>query len=110
MPPGNRFCAVGRRAIQTPISRLGGGLPRIGGHAEVASAELPFEYMLNALRLIDGVPAGDFIARTGLPLDRIAAQVADGQRRGWLESDPEHLATTALGQRFLNDVIASFLA
>ncbi len=88
----------------------GGGLPRIGGHAEVTSAELPFEYMLNALRLIDGVPVGDFIARTGLPLDRIVAQVADGQRRGWLESDPERLATTPLGQRFLNDVIASFLA
>jgi putative oxygen-independent coproporphyrinogen III oxidase len=87
----------------------GGRLPRIGGHAAVATAELPFEYMLNALRLIDGVPADDFIARTGLPLDRIAAPLADGQRRGWLESDPERLGTTPLGQRFLNDVIASFL-
>ena len=87
----------------------GGRLPRIGGHAAVATAELTFEYMLNALRLIDGVPADDFIARTGLPLDRIAAPLADGQRRGWLESDPKRLGTTPLGQRFLNDVIASFL-
>ena len=87
----------------------GSRLSRIGGHAAVATAELPFEYMLNALRLIDGVPADDFIARTGLPLDRIAAPLADGQRRGWLESDPERLGTTPLGQRFLNDVIASFL-
>ncbi len=100
-----------RWKIRHPNAYLeaGGGPSRVGGHAAVAIAELPFEYMLNALRLIDGVPASDFSARTGLPLDRIAPQLAEGRRRGWLEDDAQRLGTTPLGQRFLNDVIASFL-
>jgi oxygen-independent coproporphyrinogen-3 oxidase len=75
----------------------------------VAPAELPFEYMLNALRLIDGVPMADFPARTGLAPETIAAALAAARDRGWLHGDAQRLQTTALGQRFLNDVIASFL-
>jgi oxygen-independent coproporphyrinogen-3 oxidase len=86
-----------------------GGPARIGGDNVVAGSELPFEYMLNALRLIDGVPAGDFSARTGLSLDCISAPLAEARRRGWLRDEPQRLHTSALGQRFLNDVIASFL-
>ncbi|OOG53947.1 YggW family oxidoreductase [Rhodanobacter sp. B05] len=86
-----------------------GGASRIGGDDVVGSAELPFEYMLNALRLIDGVPLADFALRTGLPLENIAAPLAEARRRGWLRDDPGRLHTTALGQRFLNDVIAGFL-
>lgn len=82
---------------------------RIGGDTVVGAAELPFEYMLNALRLVDGVPLDDFAERTGLPLAHIAPQLRDAQQRGWLRDDPQQLHTTALGQRFLNDVIASFL-
>ncbi|MBE1158961.1 radical SAM family heme chaperone HemW [Dyella acidiphila] len=87
----------------------GGSAGRIGGHAAVAADELPFEYMLNALRLIEGVPAAAFNERTGLPLAQIADRLAQGRQRGWLQTDPGQLGTTALGQRFLNDVIASFL-
>jgi putative oxygen-independent coproporphyrinogen III oxidase len=86
-----------------------GGAARIGGDSVVSAAELPFEYMLNALRLIDGVPMADFAARTGLPSERIAAVLTADRQRGWLHDDPQRLRTTALGQRFLNDVIASFL-
>lgn len=86
-----------------------GNPSRIGGDDVVSAAELPFEYMLNALRLIDGVPLTAFSERTGLPLERIAAGLAAARQRGWLHDDPRRLHTTALGQRFLNDVIASFL-
>ena len=86
-----------------------GGPARVGGDNMVGADELPFEYMLNALRLIDGVPLADFTARTGLPPERIAAPLAGARRRGWLVDDPRWLRTTPLGQRFLNDVIASFL-
>ncbi|GAB2535831.1 radical SAM family heme chaperone HemW [Rhodanobacter koreensis] len=86
-----------------------GSAARIGGDNVVSAAELPFEYMLNALRLIDGVPMADFAERTGLPAERIATALAAANRRGWLHEDPQRLRTTALGQRFLNDVIASFL-
>ncbi|MGH8156693.1 MAG: radical SAM family heme chaperone HemW [Rhodanobacter sp.] len=86
-----------------------GGAARIGGDSVISTAELPFEYMLNALRLIDGVPMADFAERTGLPPERIAATLVAARQRGWLHDDPQRLRTTVLGQRFLNDVIASFL-
>jgi len=85
------------------------GPARIGGDGPVEAGELPFEFMLNALRLVDGTPLADFAERTGLPTQRIEPRLADARRRGWLVDDPARLVTTALGQRFLNDVIASFL-
>ncbi|MFC5581650.1 radical SAM family heme chaperone HemW [Rhodanobacter terrae] len=86
-----------------------GGAARIGGDNVVSAAELPFEYMLNALRLIDGVPLTAFSERTGLRPGRIAAGLAAARGRGWLHDDPQRLHATVPGQRFLNDVIASFL-
>ncbi|WP_130619782.1 radical SAM family heme chaperone HemW [Dyella amyloliquefaciens] len=86
-----------------------GDAGRIGGDGPVAIDELPFEYMLNALRLIDGVPLVDFSERTGMPMERIASALASARQRGWLVEDAARLQTTALGQRFLNDVISSFL-
>jgi oxygen-independent coproporphyrinogen-3 oxidase len=87
----------------------GAGPARIGGDTVVTPAELPFEYMLNALRLVDGVPMGDFSDRTGVDLDQIEPALALARERGWLRNDSGTLHTTALGQRFLNDVIACFL-
>ncbi len=94
-----------------PRAYLGarGGADRIGGDNTVAPPELPFEYMLNALRLIDGVPHGDFSERTGLSPTTLRAALATAMRRGWLYDSSERLQTTPLGQRFLNDVVASFL-
>ena len=86
-----------------------GGPERIGGSNPVAAEELPFEYMLNALRLIDGVPMADFTERTGLPTERIDAALARARTRGWLTGNTDLLQTTPLGQRFLNDVISGFL-
>jgi oxygen-independent coproporphyrinogen-3 oxidase len=86
-----------------------GGAERIGGSGPVAAEELPFEYMLNALRLIDGVPLTDFAERTGRPAVRIANALTRARAKGWLTDDPDRLHTTALGQRFLNDVISEFL-
>lgn len=88
---------------------VSGDASRIGGDTIVDAAELPFEYMLNALRLIDGVPLAEFAERTGLPAERLAPALSSARRRGWLHEDPQQLRTTDLGQRFLNDVIASFL-
>jgi len=83
---------------------------RLGGDSYVDADDLPFEYMLNALRLIDGVPMADFSERTGLDDARIAAGMARARGRGWLVDDPALLRTTPLGQRFLNDVIEAFMA
>jgi oxygen-independent coproporphyrinogen-3 oxidase len=82
---------------------------RIGGNEVVAVEQLPFEFMLNALRLHDGIAADAFVARTGLPLSAIDAPLGEARARGWLGDDPAWLQTTALGRRFLNDVLALFL-
>lgn len=82
---------------------------RLGGDAAVPRDELPFEYMLNALRLNDGVPLDDFTRRTGLMLTQITAPLHGMRARGWLGDNPQRLQATPLGQRFLNDVIESFL-
>lgn len=83
---------------------------RIGGDTMIEAADLPFEYMLNALRLVDGVPAVDFAERTGLSPDTIAPARAHCIAKGWLVDDASVLQTTPLGQRFLNDVVEAFMA
>ncbi|WP_374558476.1 radical SAM family heme chaperone HemW [Thermomonas sp.] len=81
----------------------------IGGDEVLTPQRLPFDFMLNALRLNEGVPAALFEARTGLPLAAIADRLADARARGWLEPDPAWLRPTELGRRFANDVIGLFL-
>ena len=76
---------------------------------EVAEAELPFEFMLNALRLVDGFPVSLFASRTGLPITVIERQLNDAQAAGLLERDHATLRPTLKGQRFLNDLLEPFL-
>jgi putative oxygen-independent coproporphyrinogen III oxidase len=81
----------------------------IGSDDAVVVDQLPFEFMLNALRLNAGFALDDFVARTCLPLPAIASTLADARNRGWLECEDGRVRATELGRRFLNDVIASFL-
>ncbi len=76
---------------------------------EVARADLPFEFMLNALRLTAGFPLRWFTERTGLPLSAIDATVAAAEQRGLLVRDLESIWPTGLGLRFLSDLQALFL-
>lgn len=73
-------------------------------------SDLPFEFMMNALRLIEGVPATLFEERTGLPLVVCAPSLQQARSRGLLESDPAQIKPTVQGQRFLNDLLGMFLA
>ena len=72
--------------------------------------DLPFEFMLNALRLVDGVPTASFAERTGVALASIARPIAAAVERGLLDPDPARLRPTPLGLRFLNDLQQMFLA
>jgi oxygen-independent coproporphyrinogen-3 oxidase len=76
---------------------------------EVGADELPFEFMLNALRLTDGVPASSFHDMTGLPLHAISRQLAAAEKKGLLDADPSVIRPTELGRRFLNDLQEMFL-
>jgi len=75
----------------------------------VPAAELPFEYLLNALRLNDGFEQPDFEARTGIELSSIADPLALAQRRGLLLRRGTHWRASELGFNFLNDLLALFL-
>ena len=104
--------SIRRRAKQrTPRAYLEhAGLARcIVGDSQLDAVDLPFEYMMNALRLVDGVPMREFTERTGLGLDAIAATLDRARARGWIIEDADRLRTSELGQRFLNDVIGLFL-
>jgi oxygen-independent coproporphyrinogen-3 oxidase len=76
----------------------------------LARDELPFEFMMNALRLNEGVASALFAERTGLPLRVCASALDQARARGLLESDAVRLKPTLQGQRFLNDLLELFLA
>ena len=75
----------------------------------VGAEELPFEFMLNALRLTAGFPLDAFVARTGLDRSRIAAPLARLLSRGLLERTADGYRPSELGFRFLNDLLLEFM-
>ena len=80
-----------------------------GSVAAVTAIDRPFEFMMNALRLNDGVAYALFAERTGLGADEIAPRMRTARERGWLHGDPARIVPTELGRRYLNDVIGLFL-
>ncbi|QHI97816.1 oxygen-independent coproporphyrinogen III oxidase-like protein [Xylophilus rhododendri] len=77
---------------------------------DVARAELPFEYMMNTLRLRDGFDLEDFSARTGLPVTAIARPLEKAEQMGLIERDLHHVRPTERGFDFLSDLQGLFLA
>ena len=75
----------------------------------VPRAELPFEFMLNALRLTNGFAASLFTERTGLPITAISRQLDEAEVRGLIARDIKHIRPTKKGQLFLNDLLEMFL-
>jgi oxygen-independent coproporphyrinogen-3 oxidase len=76
---------------------------------DVGITDLPFEFMMNALRLTGGVPLRCFEERTGLPLGTVLEPLARAEALGLIERDHERLAPTLHGQRFLNELLQLFL-
>jgi len=76
---------------------------------EVKRAELPFEFMLNALRLAGGFDVGLFAERTGMPLSALQAGLQQAQAQGLLRVDGTHIQPSVRGFDFLNDLQSLFL-
>jgi putative oxygen-independent coproporphyrinogen III oxidase len=94
-----------------PLTYLRGAL---GGDAiresrEVAANELPFEFMLNAMRLIEGFPVALFAQRTGLAITAVDKPLRAAEAAGLIERDHATIRPTPRGQRFLNDLLEPFL-
>ena len=81
----------------------------LGGLNRLSEAELPLEFMLNALRLSDGWPLQLFQQRTGLELGAIQAALHEAETRGLLRLTADRAGVTELGQRFLNDALQLFM-
>jgi len=77
---------------------------------DVGDDERAFEFMLNALRLIDGFAVDLFARRTGLPLATVEPQLSAAEAAGLIERDHALIRPTERGRRFLNDLLEPFLA
>ena len=91
------------------VSSLNQNAPKMVGWQKIDSDELVSEFMLNALRLHDGVAWSMFSAKTGLGYDDIAVQVSQLIAQGLLVDNMERLQPTLLGQRYLNQILRAFL-
>ena len=81
----------------------------LGGDDDVEAARLPFEYMLNALRLHEGFALADFEARTGLPRAAIAGELDEAVSRGWLDVESGRVIPPALDRGCGREVVSLFL-
>lgn len=93
------------RQPEAYLQRLGS---RTAGQQILEREDLPLEFMMNVLRLEEGVEEAAFEARTGLPLQEIAAILSALRSDGLLEMD--RLQATPLGQRYLNSILERFLS
>jgi oxygen-independent coproporphyrinogen-3 oxidase len=75
----------------------------------VSEEDLIFEFMLNALRLTNGVPIALFTQRTGIPFQRIESTLIAAKQRDLLTNDTARICPSTLGKKFLNDLISLFL-
>lgn len=79
------------------------------GWQQIADADLPFEFMMNALRLKNGVPKAFWQQRTGLEWQVIEPTLVDLQRRGLIDLSGDNIKCSEQGFLFLNQVLGEFL-
>ena len=103
------LCALPRANPAAAIGRPGQAAAGLGGEQRPGRDDVAFEFMLNALRLTEGVPAILFSERTGLDPACMQKPLTRAVARGLLEPGLEHIRPTPLGRRFLNELVALFL-
>lgn len=82
--------------------------PAIAGRESITPEARPLEFLLNALRLVEGCEPASYIQRTGLELDSLQPQWAQLQARHLVQPLTERIGTTELGLRFLNEVLGRY--
>lgn len=83
--------------------------PKMVNFTKIAEENLPFEFMMNSLRLAQGVSTRDFEERTGLLVSTIDNEMLPLQHQGLMVNDPLRIAPTALGFRYVNHLVSQFL-
>jgi putative oxygen-independent coproporphyrinogen III oxidase len=102
-------CIVRTRKTRMPAHYLDQSRTLLTESRTIPVAELPFEFMMNALRLCQGCPAALFEARTGLAPEQIAAALAKLRQRGLLLDDAARLQPSETGLRYLNELLLDFM-
>ncbi|SFC26456.1 oxygen-independent coproporphyrinogen-3 oxidase [Marinospirillum celere] len=97
------------RQPQAYLSRLLEGRDFLAGSEMITADQRPVEFMMNALRLKEGVAAQLYSERTGLPVDALKPLILALQQQGLWTQDPDRLACSELGWRWLNQVLEKFL-
>ena len=98
------------RDFQQRVADARSGSDAVGERHFIAAADLPFEFMLNVLRLNEGFANRDFEARTGLSVEAFTVPMRESAARGLIAATDDGWQPTDLGRRFLNDLQARFLA
>jgi len=106
--PGKVLRQMRYKQPQAYLDAVGRDAP-VQEELEVAAADLPFEFMMNALRLTGGFDSALFQERTSLPLLVVRRELEQAEQRGLLSRDGQRIAPTPQGQRFLNDLLEIFL-
>lgn len=81
---------------------------RIAGHQQLSRDDLILEFMMNALRLVDGFDESIFGQHTGLPVDDISEQLERATERGMLQCEGDRIVPTDRGINYLNDLLQIF--
>lgn len=98
-----------RHRIPERYMELAGNEKAITENKQLGREDLQLEFMMNALRLPDGVPSSLFIQRTGLPMSDVQRQLEQAEQQGLVEWNIETLKPTQKGQQFLNDLLQIFM-
>lgn len=92
------------RQPEAYLGRIGS---RTAGHQIIAAEDMPLEFMMNALRLAEGVPEALYPQRTGQSLEALSAMLDTLRKEGLME--PGRLAPTPQGRRYLNALLERFV-
>lgn len=95
--------------IKHPKGYLDPARPFLDDSRSIAQEDLAFEYMLNRLRLFEPIPFAEFEAYTGLPLSAIEPEIERALAKKLLTKDATSWRVTALGHRYLNELLTLFM-
>ena len=105
--PGQVMRSAQPRDPRRYMAAAGGGAPVF---APVPEGELPFEFMLNALRLVEGFERSTYLERTGLAWESVGEKLERLAGEGLIRQEASWYRATALGLRFLNEILLRFVA
>ena len=105
-----RISRSARHRLPERYLALAGTAAVVTEHRDLDVNELPLEFMMNALRLAEGVPASWFPRRTGLPLADLAKPLQRAMDCDLLVRDAQRLQPTVRGRRYLNDLLQMFMS